>query len=413
MDRTSQPPFHKSLAFNLPTPEKISHGSGDIFYLPSDVSKTVKIEFVFEAGRLYEPLPGIAQFTTQLLDKGIPGKNANQIANFLDYYGAHVEISTGFDFASIALYTLRKNVKFLLPLLISIISKPKFPEKELSSHQKIFAENLKVNLEKNSFIASNLIRKNIFKNHPYGKSIQLNDIGKIEVAHIKSFFNQYFQPYKIFIIGRIEDSDLGFLLKNVEPISKNVRNNNFAFHSPSPFKEIQKGPNQIQTSIKLGKRTIHRTHPDASGLFIANHILGGYFGSRLMKNIREEKGLTYGIHSSVQNLLQTTSLTITADVNSEKLEIAMAEIQKEIQSLPKIEERELEITKNHLIGNFQNDVTNIFAVGEKIKTIVLSNLSFDYYQKLINEINQIDLNAVSQICSKHFNVEEFYGVIVK
>jgi zinc protease len=414
MDRTSPPSFQKSTAFKLPTPERVPlAGAAELIYLPSSLNEAVKIEFVFEAGRLYEPNPGIAQFTLQLLSKGVPGKDANQIANQLDYYGAHLEVNAGFDYASLSLYVLRKNVKHLLPLLLSIVQTPMFPEKELTNYREITIENLKVQLEKNSFIASNLIRKKIFGTHPYGGSFLPEDAARIKREDVQLFFESHVMPSKIFIVGRVESDDLHFLINQVEPISSFNAKNNIEFEQCPATTDTVPGPNKIQASLKLGRKTISRLHPDVAALQLTNHLLGGFFGSRLMKNIREEKGLTYGIHSSIQNLKLASMLIISSDLNADKLDTALAETKREIQELPKVSLGELEITKNHLIGSIQNDITTVFAAGEKIKTIILANLPMDYYQNLILNIDQVEPEDLGRICAQHFGVEGFSGVAVR
>ncbi len=413
MDRTSQPPFQKSLTFTLPTPERIPlAGSQEIVYLPSNLGEAVKIEFVFEAGRYYETMPGLAQFTVQMLDKGVPGKDANQIASLLEYYGAHIELNAGFDFASLSLYALRKNIKKLLPVLITILSKPEFPERELTTLRKIFNENLKVSLEKNAFIASNAIRKNLFGSHPYGRSIQLGDADKIEVDDIKFFYDKHIHASKIFVVGTIDDADLDFLSKNIEPSPDSGNLVNQEFDSLPPATEKLDGPNKVQASLKLGRRTISRLHPDIAGLLLTNHLLGGFFGSRLMKNIREEKGLTYGISSSIQHHLKASILIISADVNSDNSDIALREIEKELESISSVNDSELEIVKNHLIGSIQNDITTVFAAGEKIKSSILYNLPENFYQKLILDISKIETPDLIPICSMYLNPKEFTTVVV-
>ncbi len=417
MDRTAQPPFQKSLAFNLQTPERIplSGELQEICYLPSSLNQAVKIEFVFEAGRYFEPMNGLAQFTVQMLSKGIHGKDSNQIASLLDYHGAHIECHAGMDFASVSLITLKKNVKKLLPLFLSIVSAPTFPEKELDNYREIFVENLKVNLEKNTFIASNQIRKNIYGQHPYGKSVQPKDPNKITTSDLQLFFKEGFQPFKIFIVGEIESSDMDSLTQNIQSTATTrVRKKaNLSFESLPATDEKFQGPNKIQASIQLAQKTITRNHPDFPDLLLVNHILGGFFGSRLMKNIREEKGLTYGIHSSIQNLMEAATLSISADVNATESEGALNEIKKEIASMANISEAEIDIAKNHLIGSYQNDVNTIFAAGEKIKTMVLFNLSLDYYQNLINQLSKIDSNSLQIACTKYLNANSFASVVVQ
>jgi zinc protease len=414
MDRVTPPLFKKSLLFTLPNPERITLNQGaEIIYLPSSLSQAVKIEFVFQAGKIHEPALGVAQFTTQLLDKGVLGKKANDIANALDYYGAHLESNAGFDFVSVSLYCLKKDVKHLLPLFIQLLTEATFPEDELETYRNIFIENLKVNLEKNSFLASNEIRKTLLGSHPYGLSVSEKNAAEINIDHLKSYFKDFYRPHKIFIVGDIETDDLKRLSDySYKPQGRNIPGK--LTETNKSARSDVKGPNHTQASVRLGQITIDRKHPDTAGLALINHILGGFFGSRLMKNIREEKGLTYGIHSGIQHLVNTSWLTISADVNAEKVDEAIYEIQKELAALSNFNDlEELTLSKNHLTGSFQNDNSTIFSIADRIKNISLNNLDQNYYQDLINSIDLQKLSDIQALSSRYLNPETFSIVVVK
>jgi zinc protease len=414
MDRTLQPAFQKSSVFVLPTAERIQgSGIGEIIYLPSDFGEVVKIEVVFQVGRYDDTVPGVAHFTAKMLNKGVVGKDANQIANTLDYFGAQMSSDASFDFTSITLYALRKNLHKLLPLFLSLTSEPTFPEVELNNFRRIFVENLKVSLEKNDYVGSCRIGKKVFGNHPYGKTVEIEDAEKINVQFLKTFFKDHFKPFKVFVTGAIEPSDLEFLLKNIAFGTELITGNNFSLSPESPSTEEIEGPNKVQASIKMARRTIPRSHPDVPGLQLANHLLGGFFGSRLMKNIREEKGLTYGIHSYLQNHSRATVLNISADVNAEKSGIALEEIKKEIERLPDVSENELEIAKNHFIGSFQNEITTVFEAAQKIKTLILHGLPLDYYQKLVYGVSEVKPSDIDDITQKYLKADGFSTVVVK
>jgi predicted Zn-dependent peptidase len=413
MDRTSQPAFHKTLDFKLPQPEVIlSSGKREILYIPSSVGEAVKIEVVFEAGKLYEEFPGIAQFTTQLLDKGIKWMNAHEIANTLDYYGAHLELKTGFDYSSASLYALKKNLGKLLPIFFELINAPLFPEEELILYAKIFSENLKVSLKKNDFLAANMIREKIFGDHPYGRKIEPGDVERITLGSINSFFNTHFTPCKVFIVGSVDKQHLESVKKGV-----NVSKSQKIKHGPSirpiaASNEVLEGPNKIQAAIRLGQKSIDRSHKDLPGLMLVNHLLGGFFGSRLMKNVREEKGLTYSIYSTIQHHQTASVFTIAAEVNSEKVDQAIEAIHVEIR-LADLTDKELEITKNHLIGSVQNDISTVFAAADRIKMISLSNLPFNYYEKLIQELDRLTVSQAEEIGTKYLQEKNLSLVVVK
>jgi predicted Zn-dependent peptidase len=414
MDRVTQPPFKNSLEFKLPPAERIlSQNENEIWFIPSSVGETVKIELIYKAGKYYETIPGTAQFTMHLLDKGARNKSSNEIANELDYFGAHLDLKCGNDFSSVSLYALNKNLDYLLPLLFSIVQDPEFPEHELDITRKIFIENLRVNLEKNEFVASNLIREKLYGTHPYGQSLQINDIEKLTQAGIKQFYRKWFKPFKIFIIGDVSSGNLKLITDNFK-LSTTVKSGLTGdINGTIPDRYYFDGPNKKQASIRLGKRTISRKHPDWAGVQLANHVLGGYFGSRLMKNIREEKGLTYGIHSAIQSMFHATSLGISAEVNSDGIDLALKEIEKELSSLGNITKEELMMTKNHFIGSLQNDVTTVFAAAERIKSQILYNLSSDFYKNLILSVNKINEDEFSRITDTYFDSNLYTSIVVK
>jgi len=356
---------------------------------------------------------GDAQFTLNLLDKGVEGKKARDIANELDSFGAHLELKVGYDFSMISLYALKKNIARLLPLLYSIIQKPTLPQKEFETLKNISAENLKVSLSKNDFICSNHIRKKIFGSHPYGRSITLEETESLDLESIKRFFRDRFKPHKVFIVGNIDDDILKSITKNIDLRNTQLELQEFSLVDSNPSYEQLRGPNNTQASIRLGCRTISRTHPDWAGLRIANHILGGFFGSRLMRNIREEKGLTYGIHSSLQSLVHSTWISISAEVNSVNADLALDEIRKELDNLKEIGNEELELAKNHFIGSLQNDITTIFSASERTKDLILNGLPLDFFETLIQSIDAFSKETLYLICFAHLSEKNFSSISVK
>ena len=172
-------------------------------------------------------------------------------------------------------------------------------------------------------------------------------------------------------------------------------------------------PDSVQSSLRLGKKIINRIDPDYPSLVLVNHILGGYFGSRLMKNIREAKGLTYGIHSSISTLKNDAFFVIGTDVNKENRELAIAEIKMEIKKLQQdlIYPDELKAARNHLLGSLQLETANPFSVVEKIKVIRLNQLSSDFYGSLFTSIQSSTSESLKQV-AEYFNEEYLSEVSV-
>jgi zinc protease len=372
----------------------------------------IKIDIIYKAGKWYEPSVGISHFSAQLIEKGTQKKDSSQIAETFDQYGAHIEIAPGYDYTTVSLYCLSNKLKDVFPLFIEILLTPSFPESELELSKNIFAQNLKINNEKNSYVASKLIRRNIFgSSHPYGSSVEEKKLVGISREEIIRFFKGHFSPYEIYLTGQIDNSSLKYISQELKQLDSATGANKVAIQpllTIGEKEEYLEKKGSIQTSLRLGKRTINRNHKDYFDLLLLNHILGGYFGSRLMKNIREEKGLTYGINSSINTFLHDSLFVIGADVNKKNQEITIQEVRNELKSLreQKISSPELEIAKSHFLGSIQLDMANPFSVMEKIKNINLNHLDTNYYNELFNRINRLTSNDLIEISKIYLTDED-------
>jgi zinc protease len=416
LDRTVAPPYVQDSSFSLITPriQKLRNGV-DVVYVVGGAQDVVKIDLVFKAGRWYETKWGAAYFTSHLLSKGTKTKTSFQIAQLFDLYGAHLEVSPGLDYVSLSLYSLTKNIQPVLTLLKEILLEPSFPEKELEQAVSIYTQNLKVNLEKTSFLASKHFRSTLFgEDHPYGKELGEQEVKSLTTGDLRNFFSN-FLDFTVFVSGKIDPATERFINETFEDFTKADQPARVIVRTPSKaeHKEIEK-EGSVQASIRLGSESVQRSNPDYSKVIFAAHILGGYFGSRLMKNIREEKGLTYGIYASVHPLKHAGYFAIGADVNKENITITFEEIRKELKRLrtEPVPADELLTARNHFIGSLQSEITTPFAHADKIKTLYLSSLAADYYQQMINTIKVITAEEILQTSDKYLNEEKFFELAV-
>lgn len=416
-DRKSPPPFVHSTTFQLIEPVRVTLPNAvEVFFIPGGDQDVLKIELIFQAGRWFEKKTGVSQFAANLLSKGTRHRTSFQIAQIFDRFGAHLEIHPGFDFISISLYTLTHHLNPVLELLIELITSPVFPDKELEQHRTVFIQNLKVNEEKTSFLASKEFRKKLFgEDHPYGREIEEHDAGSIDREDLLRHYTDFFKRPTVFVSGKINEAVRASVIRgfNVLPEgdAKQIRH---LSDNGSLFKEEIPRDRSIQASIRAGRKSLLRTDPDYPFVIFASHILGGYFGSRLMKNIREEKGLTYGIYASVQPLQNESFFSIGADVNKENVSLTLDEIRKELRELRtgRISSEELETAKNHFIGSLQSEITTPFAHADKIKTIYLSSLPPDFYQRIILQINNISAEKIRDTFAQYMHEDSFSSVAV-
>jgi predicted Zn-dependent peptidase len=417
LDRITPPPFNRSLSFDLIKPVRISLPNGLVAqFISGGTQEVVRIELIFNAGRWFESKWGLSHFAANLLTKGTTRKNSFEIAQIFDQYGAHLEVSPSLDLVSVSLYSLTKNIKPTLELFQEIIATPVFPDKELRQSKSIFIQNLKVNNEKTSFLASKLIRKNLFgENHPYGKDLEETDVMALHQHELVAFHAALFTNMQIIVAGKIDDTVQQLIIDTFSKFETGkVNERSYRFEKKPTGETYQEKEGSLQTSIRLGKLSLLRTDAEYADVLFVNHILGGYFGSRLMKNIREEKGLTYGINSSIHALKNESYLVIGADVNKENRMLAVQEIRNELKSLrmDKISDEELDTAKYHFIGSLQSEITTPFAHAEKIKNILIHDLDPRFYQHLIARVDAVTGAELLAIAEKHFSEESFIEVSV-
>lgn len=418
LDRTLAPPFVRSTSFDLIKPlKKILSGGAEMYFVLGGSQNVCKIEVIFPAGRWNETVWGASYFCSQLLSKGTRLKSSYQIAQLFDHYGSHVEVNPGLDHVSVSLYSLNKNVEASLTLLMEMLRESVFPEKELSQLQSIYLQNHRVNKEKTSFQSSVLFRKKLYGSvHPYGKELEEREVHSLAVPHLIEHFEKHFKQATIIVSGNVSEEHQKFMADILSP---------FAFHSlnlpsevaPSPViadRQIVNKEGSVQSSIRMGKRSIGRNHADYPAVIFLNHILGGYFGSRLMKNIREDKGLSYGISSSISTMLHGNHMVIGSDVNLENLDLTFTEIRNELKRLrtEKVGSAELETARNHFIGGLQLEITTSFAHADKIRNILLFDLKHSFYTDMISRIDRITSANLLDIAESYFKEDSFVEVAV-
>jgi zinc protease len=417
LDRTIAPPFAKEFSFQLPEPEIISLANGSsIVWIKDLAQNVVKIDLVMKAGKWYEPSPGIAHFAISMLEKGTKNQSSEKIAEVFDFYGAQIELAAGPDFASLSIYSLTHKLEHILPIVMAMLSEPSFPEEELEQMKLIFVENLRVNLEKNSYLASKLLKQNIFgANHPYGSSLDIDQVDTITPEKLHAFSQKQFRPFEIYVTGALSKNQMDTLVTIFSTLGAEKKNDlpRTINENTSLEQKVEK-PGSVQTSLRLGMQTIGRNHADYFQLLLLNHLLGGYFGSRLMKNIREEKGLTYGIYSSVTAHLHASLFSIGTDVNNEKTSLTIQEIKKEVEKIrqEKIGEQELEVARNHFLGALQLELSNPFSVTEKIKNIRLNELPSDYYARLSQTVSLATPETLQSVANALLVWDSFHQIAV-
>jgi predicted Zn-dependent peptidase len=417
LDRTKQPPFSNPSDIKVNLPEKVVlPGGGFVFFMRGGEQNVIRIEFIFHAGRWYEHFPGVSLFSSSLITKGTKELTRTEIARRLEELGYHIETNTSHDFASLAASGTINNLPEVLEILKDCLLHPVFPVQELDQEKDIYLENLRVSLEKTSYLASWLFRKQLFgESHPYALDPQEEHVRELTSEQLSAYYHARFRHFTVFVTGRIDHSVKSRVVEFISELP--WKENKEPAHNQHGLDEALvslKKPGAVQASLRMGKITISRDNPDYPALVLAVYILGGFFGSRLMKSIREEKGLTYSIYARIQNFLHASVFSIGTDINQEQADVAIMEIKNQIRKLRSewVRSSELELAKNHFIGNMQNEMSNIFAHTERYKTIHFFNLPADYYSRLIHRVNSVNASELAGIYERYLHEDSMHTTLV-
>ncbi len=385
---------------------KLNNGI-EIFSFHAPDAELLKIDFVFDAGSRYQSTPLIAASVNALLTEGTKSRKMIEIAEFLDFRGAHIEKTAGKDTAGFTVYMLKKYVKDILPLLHEIVYTPVFPEKEMDIYLRKRKQQFLTDNQKVSFLARTHFSKLIFgAENPYGKMAVLSDFDSLDRQELLSFHEKFYTqtPFKILVAGNITEDIHALISEYFESsVFSNREKTAFPLFSNTEKQAYIELPNAVQSALRMGKTINPVKAEDLPYLSVINSLLGGYFGSRLMKNIREDKGYTYGIYSMVHSLQEALVFFVTAEVGSQYSQPAINEIYAELEKLTQnpVEKEELALVKNYLTGEFLRSIDGIFELSEKYKGLLETNIPTSYYASYIKAIEDSTPEKLLQIAQQY------------
>ncbi|WP_423148028.1 M16 family metallopeptidase [Rubrolithibacter danxiaensis] len=379
----------------------------------------IRIEFLFNNIGWTPVKPLLAFAGNSMLVEGTPNLNSAQIAERIDYYGAFLQTDYNYDYSSVTLYTLNKHLKTTLSVVSEIIKNSVFPQDELNTFIQNQKQKLSVNLEKNDFIARRIFNNALFNDSIYGYIIEENDYEALQRTDLIAYHEDAYTPANCTIIvsGKVAGNTLSILNELFGKnwvAKKQVKENQFQFHAGSGRQHYTERKDSLQSAIRIGHVSINRAHPDFPALQVLNTVLGGYFGSRLMANIREDKGFTYGIGSVVISLQNAGYFFIATEVGAEVTQPAIQEIEKEIALLKTepVSEEELDLVKNYMLGSLLGSLENSFSHADKFKNIHFLGLGYDYYDYYIETVKNITSNRVQEMAAQYLDYEKMEKVIV-
>jgi zinc protease len=424
-DRKRAPLFKDAIDFDYVLPDinrEIWNNNLPVYWLNAGTQEVVQIDWIFKAGLWHEPATAVAQAVAALVKNGTARKSALEINEAIEYHGAALKVVANNDYTIVTLHTLTRHLPALLPVVKEVLTEAVFPEKELELYQQNGKQRLAVNLRQCDFVANRNIDAMLFgKKHPYGRFTNADDIDQLNTELLRGFYREHYHSgnCRIFMAGCITEQDV-HLVK--ELFGKEAWGEPHPVATPSYTIEpaadhiarIQNDETGVQGAVRIARHFPGRKDPDFTPAMVLNTIFGGYFGSRLMANIREEKGYTYGIYAHIYNYRNAGALLIATEAGKEVCEATVSEVYKEMDLLcnERVNEEELLLVKNYLLGNLLGDLDGPFSILQRWKNIILNDLPDDQFERNIHIYKTVTATELMDLAQKYLRKEDYYELVV-
>ncbi|MCE7053310.1 insulinase family protein [Algoriphagus sp. AGSA1] len=420
LDRSKAPEFKIPEDFELlpPLERTLSNGS-KFFYIPTPGLNAVKIEVMGKGRRTSLPLVQtlVPMFTLQMLHEGTKQKTARELAEFFDFYATQVYSNPSFSHEGLGLLSTKKHIFTVLDVFLSMFSEATFPPEMLEKRKSLMKLSIQVEHEKTASRANQVFKKCLFgATHPYGVIVQETHVDAVSRDLLLDYYNHMlWQDLEVFVVGDFDSQELDRLLSLFGQLPNRIPTDSVLLPNIDTLLAVKEPKEKsVQSSVRIGHCSVSKKHEDFIPLTVFNTILGGYFGSRLIKNIREDKGHTYGIYSALAEVIDSNYWVIAADVQKAYYPEVIKEIYHEIRLLTEeeISSDELEVVRNYLIGKMLMQFSTPFDLLDGFQAVHRSGLALDYYSQKLAYLKTFSAEDILTIGRKYFSNPPFIEVVV-
>lgn len=425
IDRKQGPPVLDAINFSYrlqPLRQEAFPNGIPLYWLSAGTQEVVQVEWVFEAGLWQEPQTAVAQAVAALLRNGTSRRSAIEIHEAIEFYGASLKVAANNDYTTVTLHTLTRHLAALLPVVREILTEATFAAEEVQTYVRNAQQRLGISLRQCDFVANRHIDAFLFgRQHPYGRFTEVADLVALHTDILVDFHRKHYQSgnCRIFMAGKIDQS-------HVKMVETHFGSEHWGSTAAIEAKDYVTAPatekhyritndeNGVQGAVRIARSFPTRQHPDFPPMLVLNTLFGGYFGSRLMANIREEKGFTYGIYSQIYNYKRDGALLIATEAGRAVCEQTVTEVYKEMDLLcqERVGEEELLLVKNYLLGNILGDLDGPFSIMQRWKNIILNELPADQFDRNIEIYKSIGPAQLQELAGKYLNKADDYELIV-
>lgn len=426
LHREKAPDFHTIKKLSILVPERFVAKNGIPIYLfPIQDQEIAKIDFIFDAGNFIQSDSPLAALSTlAMLQEGSLTQSGEQIAERLDFLGSYMYVQSTKDASIISVCCLEQYLAETIKIVLDFITTPTFPEENFQTHIRKREERYKVDNERVEIVSQRKMNAALFgESHPYGQNASLSDFSTLTKSDLHSFYSKNYvaENCSIVVCGNPKSSEIKNLIEmlkhnEIQKKSKKIKEiTDWTLCSNNQQKYYIEKENAIQSSINIGKIVVNRNHHDFVSLQVLNTILGGYFGSRLMSNVREDKGFTYGIGSGIISHEKAGYFLITTRVGKNVVEPALEAIYEEMKKLREIlvPQDELEMVKTYMLSTLVRNFDGALAISEMFRNTIGYDLDFETYsQNYWKTIQRITSEKLLDLANKYLTEDSMYEVVV-
>lgn len=412
------------LKFN-PAHTEIVINNGIILHILEDHElPVIDITAVIRTGSIYEPedKTGLAGITgTVMRTGGTVNMKGEDINEMLEFIAGSVEVNIGAESGNASMSVMKKDIDTGIKIFADILMNPVFSKDMFEKEKQKAIESIKRQNDDPSNIARREFRKIIYRNHPYGRFPTIDTINRIKRVDLVQFHRKYFLPNNT-IIGITGDFDKGEIIKKIEEVFKNWKSEDIDFPSVPKVREVFEDSvnfafkDTTQTVIRIGHLGIKQDNPDFYAVTVMDDILGGGgFTSRLMKEIRSDRGLAYSVWSSFPAGKMDLGFFVagceTKSESTYEVIALMRRIIEDMRKYPVIDE-ELTVAKESIINSFIFGFTSNLQVLNQRINVQYYNMPEDYLEKYRENIARVTKEDVLRAANKYLHTDKLTFVIV-
>ncbi|MBE6281276.1 MAG: insulinase family protein [Bacteroides sp.] len=422
LNRTIPPSVRSLDELNILYPERLHLKNGiPLNIIQAGTEEVVRFDLLVGAGQWHQTQSLQAMFTNRLLREGTVSLTSRQIAERLDYYGAVMELSSSVNCGFITLYSLNKHFPKTLEIVADMLMHPTFPKKELDVVLEVNKQRFLINSSRVEMMARKKLNRSLFgEAHPLGRYAEADDYDRITPELLRAFYNRYYHSgnCSIYVSGKVTKE----IITSIEHLLGDAPWGNVSEVVPIVPIHPQQAEGKhffvekddaLQSSIKLGGFVMDRLHPDFLKARVMVTLFGGYFGSRLMSNIREEKGYTYGIGAGIVTYPDLSVLVISTEADNEYASAIIDETYKEMDRLCNdlVPQAELDMVKNYMLGDWCRSYEGPFSMSDAWIYIETGGLDDQFFVRTLDSIQSITREEVRQLAQTYLCKENLIEVV--